>query len=270
MRKALKIALEKEQIMVKNNYDIIDAYEIHLYGDERDDFGLYPLLNKPVLAVHYPLKRCDVVQVAKERNTEYFRKVLDFCKEINAGLVIHAESPSFDVFNNPDVEDFCRIIQRKRIILHVENCYLHIGAKEGLNIIKYLKNRIGEKYVYPLLDTCHLMMSSMSFKYEEKSFFQTMDDYKSEKFIMHLNDSIGSGEKETGGIHGTNFSRNSYLLNNILWKIYNYEKEGYNVDCVLEINEQDYINVPDAMELAENIEVYWNDYIMQEQKKDNE
>ena len=86
---------------------------------------------------------------------------------------------------------------------------------------------------------------------------------------MHLNDSIGSGEKETGGVHGTNFSRNSYLLNNILWKIYNYEKEGYNVDCVLEINEQDYVNVPDAMELAKNIDIFWNDYIMQEQNNDD-
>ncbi|HQB31871.1 MAG TPA: hypothetical protein PLI19_00940 [Erysipelotrichaceae bacterium] len=264
MRKALKVALEVEQIAAKNKYDIIDAYEIHLYGDERDNFSLYHLLNKPVLTVHYPLKRCDIVQVARERNTEYFKKVVDFCKEINAGLVIHADSPSFDVFNNPDVEAFCKIIRRKKIILYVENCYLHIGAKEGLNIIKYLKNRIGERYVYPLLDTCHLMMSSMSFKYEENSFFQTMDDYKSRHFIMHLNDSIGSGEKETGGIHGTNFSRNSYLLNNILWKIYNYEKEGYKVDCVLEINEEDYINVPDAMELARNIDIFWNDYIMQE------
>ncbi|MGI6510622.1 MAG: hypothetical protein ACOX1L_08655 [Erysipelotrichaceae bacterium] len=171
MRKALKLALEEEQIEVKNKYDIIDAYEIHLYGDERDNFELYPLLNKPVLAVHYPLKRCDIVQVAKERNTEYFKKVIDFCKKIKAGLVIHADSPSFDVFNNPDVEAFCKIIKENKIILHVENCYLHIGAKEGLNIVKYLKNRIGDKYVYPLLDTCHLMMSSMSFKYEEESFF---------------------------------------------------------------------------------------------------
>ena len=268
MRKALKIALEKEQIEVKNNYDLIDAYEIHLYGDERDNFKLYPLLSKPVLAVHYPLKRCDVVKIAKERETEYCKKVLNFCKEINAGLVLHADSHSFDVFNNPDVEAFCKLIKEKGIILHIENCYRHIGADEGLHIIKYLKNRIGDKYVFPLLDTCHLIMSEMSFKYEEKSFFQTMDAYKSKRFIMHLNDCLGSGEKETGGIHGTNFSSNLYLLNNILWKIYNYEKEGYHVDCVLEINEEDYINVPDAIKLAKNIDIYWNDYILQEQDDD--
>lgn len=264
MRKALKIALEKEQIEVKNSYDIIDGYEIHLYGDQRDNFELYHLLNKPVFTVHYPLKRCDLVQIAKERNTKYCRKVLDFCKEIGAGLVVHAESHSFDVFNNPDVEAFCKLVKEKGVILHVENCYLHIGAKEGLNITKYLQNRIAEDQVYPLLDTCHLMMSSMSFKYEEESFFQTMDNYKSRRFIMHLNDCIGSGEKETGGTHGTNFSNNSYLLNNILWKIYNYEKEGYQIDCVLEIEEQDYINVPNAMELAKNIDIFWNDYIRQE------
>lgn len=114
MRKALKVALEVEQIAAKNKYDIIDAYEIHLYGDERDNFSLYHLLNKPVLTVHYPLK--DVI-LSKWPEKEILNtlKVVDFCKEINAGLVIHADSPSFDVFNNPDVEAFCKIIRRKKL-----------------------------------------------------------------------------------------------------------------------------------------------------------
>ena len=33
MKKALKCALEKEQIEYKNSLDFIDGYEIHLYGD---------------------------------------------------------------------------------------------------------------------------------------------------------------------------------------------------------------------------------------------
>ena len=45
MRKALKLALEKEQIEFKNSRKEIDAFEIHLFGDERDDFSLYPLIS---------------------------------------------------------------------------------------------------------------------------------------------------------------------------------------------------------------------------------
>ena len=71
---------------------------------------------------------------------------------------------------------------------------------------------------------------------------------------MHLNDCIGSGEIETGGIHGTNFSQNLYLLRNILWKLYELEKHNYNVDLILEVEEEDYINAPKAIELANNID----------------
>ena len=44
MRKALKLALEPEQISVKNSYPMIDGFEIHLYGDQRDHFELYEML----------------------------------------------------------------------------------------------------------------------------------------------------------------------------------------------------------------------------------
>ena len=125
---------------------------------------------------------------------------------------------------------------------------------QGLQIMKYMRNRINDYQVFPLLDTCYLMMSEMSFKYEESSFFNTIDNYKSENFKMHLNDCIGSGEIETGGIHGTNFSQNLYLLRNILWKLYELEKHNYNVDLILEVEEEDYINAPKAIELANNID----------------
>lgn len=264
MRKCLKVALEKEQIEAKNKYDIIDAYEIHLYGDNRDHFELWKSLSKPITTIHYPLARCDVAQIAKEFNSEYTKKVIDFVKETGAGLVLHAESPSFDIFNNPDVEAFCRLIKKEGIIIHIENCYRNIGAVEALQIMKYMRNRIDDKQVYPLLDICHLIMSEMSFKYEELSFFQTLDAYKSKRFRIHFNDCLGSGEVETGGVHGTNFSHNQYLLNNVLWKLFNLEHEGYPADLILEVEEKDYIHVPDAIELAKNIDKYWSTYTLDE------
>ena len=100
----------------------------------------------------------------------------------------------------------------------------------------------------------------MSFKYDELSFSQAIDKFKSSHFIIHLNDCIGSGEKETGGIHGTNFHNNLYLLNNILWKLFNLENCGFEAKLVLEVDEKDYVRCDNAVELAHNIDRLWKTY----------
>ena len=265
MRKALKLALDREQIECKNKYNEIDAFEIHLFGDERDDFSLYPLIEKPLTTIHYALYRSDILDIANEYESEYTQKVFELAEKADVGIVVHAESRAFNIYNKPEVEAFCKYIKERGIKLHVENCYRNIGAVEALEIMHYMRDRIDDKHVFPLLDTCHLMMSEMSFKYDELSIPKAIDAYKSKCFKMHLNDCIGSGEKETGGIHGTNFSHNLYLLNNILWKLYNLEKEGYHPDLILEIDEKDYIRMPEAIELAHNIDMFWNSYIEQEE-----
>lgn len=265
MRKALKLALDKEQIERKNQYDEIDAFEIHLFGDERDDFSLYPSIQKPLTTIHYALWRADILDIAQEYEGAYAQKVFELAEKAGVGIVLHAESRSFNIYNKPEVEAFCKYIKERGIRLHIENCYRNIGAVEGLEIMHYMRDRISEKQVYPLLDICHLMMSEMSFKYDELSIPKAIDAYKSKCFKIHLNDCIGSGEKETGGIHGTNFARNTYLLNNILWKLYNLEKEGYPADLILEVDEKDYVNMPDALSLAHQIDRFWNDYIHQEE-----
>lgn len=260
MKKALKCALELDQINYKNTLDNIDGYEIHLYGDERDDFSLVDKMSKPIYSVHYPLDRCDIMEIAQEFRSEYAQKVFALCKKLGVGLVLHAESKYYEVMANKDVDAFCDYIKEAGIIIYVENCYRNIGAIESIQIRKYIRARIGLERVYSLLDTCHLMMSEMSFKYEELSIPQAIDRFKSSHFIIHLNDCIGSGERETGGIHGTNFHNNLYLLNNVLWKLFNLEQANYEAKLVLEVDEKDYIHCPNAMELAENIDKFWKTY----------
>ena len=225
MRKALKCALEKEQIEYKNSLDFIDGYEIHLYGDERDNFDLVKDMKKEIFSVHYPLDRCDIMEIADDFQSDYAKKVFKLCNDLNVGLVVHAESKYYEIMGSKKVDAFCDYIKEQGIVLHVENCYRDIGAIEAIEIRRYIRARIGLEKVYSLLDTCHLMMSEMSFKFEEMSFSEAISRYKSSNFIIHLNDCIGSGEKETGGIHGTNFHYNKYLLNNILWKLYCLEKK---------------------------------------------
>lgn len=264
MKKALKCALEKEQIEYKNSLDFIDGYEIHLYGDERDNFDLVKDMKKEIFTVHYPLNRCDILEIANDYTTDYAKKVFKLCKDLNVGLVLHAESKYYEIMGSKLVDAFCDYIKDEGIILHVENCYRDIGAIEAIEIRRYIRARIGLDRVYSLLDTCHLMMSEMSFKFEEMSFSEAINRYKSSNFVMHLNDCIGSGEKETGGIHGTNFHYNMYLLNNILWKLFCLERDGYYAKLVLECDEEDFIHNPNAVELAHNIDKFWNSYTYEE------
>lgn len=260
MKKALKCDLTLEQINYKNSLDFIDGFEIHLHGDEKDNFDNVQYMKKPIYSVHYPLKRCDIMDVAKEFRSEYAQKVFEFCKKLNVGLVLHAESKYYEIMASKDVDAFCDFIKENDITIHIENCYRDIGAIESIQIRRYIRARIGLDKVYSLLDTCHLMMSEMSFKYDELSFSEAIDKFKSSNYIIHLNDCIGSGEKETGGIHGTNFHNNLYLLNNILWRLYNLEKDGYFAKLVLETDETDFVKVPNAVELAHNIDKFWNSY----------
>lgn len=260
MKKGLKLALEKEQIEYKNSLDFIDGFEIHLHGDERDDFSLIDTIRKPIYSVHYPLNRCDVMEIAEEFESEYAQKVFDLCKKLNVGLVLHAESKYYEIMGSKKVDAFCDHIKERDITLHIENCYRDIGAIEAIQIRRYIRARVGVDKVWPLLDTCHLMMSEMSFKYDELSFSEAIDKYNSVNFIIHLNDCIGSGEKETGGIHGTNFHYNMYLLNNILWKIFNIEKTDPEIKLILECDENDFVKCPNAIELAHNIDKFWATY----------
>ncbi|MBO4218842.1 MAG: TIM barrel protein [Erysipelotrichaceae bacterium] len=257
MRKVMKLALESRQIRIKQLYDRFDGYEIHLYGDSRDDFDLADHLDKPIITVHYPIERCDIYDVCSEFGSEYARKVFDLCVRHQAGLVVHAETGLQRLQSHPDLQDFCRCLRELGVILHVENCYRFVGAIESLDVAYYLRELIGQDRVYPLLDTCHLMMSEMSFRFEEMSFFKTIEAYASENFKIHLNDCIGSGEWETGGTHGTNFYANQYLLRNILWMVHELEKKGLSIDLILEVDEDDYAYPTNAHQLAGNVESYW-------------
>ena len=260
MKKYMKLALEEEQIAIKECYKRFNGYEIHLHGDDRDNFSLAAYLKKPIITVHYPIRDCDVYDVVSNYKSEYAQKVFAFVKEVNAGLVVHAETDLDKLLTHPDLDAFCEFIRNEEITLHVENCYRNCGAVESLRTCHYLRDKIGEDYVYPLLDTCHLMMSQMSFKFEENSFFKTIDAYSSPKFILHLNDCIGSGERETGGIHGTNFYANQYLLWNILWKLKEVEKkENLAINLVLEVDEEDYNHPKNAEALAEDVDSMWRE-----------
>jgi len=260
MKKALKCDLTLEQINYKNTLEFIDGYELHLHGDDRDNFDNVKFMKKPIYTVHYPLDRCDILEIAKEFKSDYAQKVFDFCKKEGVGLVVHAESKYYEIMASKDVDALCDFVKDNGIILHIENCYRDIGAIESIQIRRYIRARIGIDKVYSLLDTCHLMMSEMSFKYDELSFSEAIDKFKSSNYVIHLNDCIGSGEEETGGIHGTNFHNNLYLLNNILWRLYNLEKDGYQAKLVLENMETDFIHATNAVELAHNIDKFWNSY----------
>lgn len=255
----MKLGLDKEQVHVREQYNRFDGYEIHLFGDDRDDYSLIPGLKKPIVTVHYPIRNADIYDAVSEFRQQSAQKIFDLCEQHDAGLVVHAETSLERFLKHPLLEEFIMHMKGRKLILHVENCYRYCGAIEGLKMWKYLSERIGDDRVFPLLDTCHLMMSEMSFKFEEMSFFQTLDAYAGPNFKIHLSDCIGSGEIETGGIHGTNFYANQYLLSNILWKIRDLQNVGVVPDLILEVDEIDYVYPTNADMLAKNIDKIWPD-----------
>jgi len=262
MRKLMKLSLEEEQIKIKSLYDRFDGYEIFLYGDQRDHFELINTINKPIISIHYPIDDCDVFDVVSAYKTPYAKQVFEACIKTNAILVLHAETGLERLLTHPKLDGFCEYIKKNNIQVKIENCYRYVGAIEGLKITKYLQNKISNTQVTPLLDTCHLIMSGMSFKFKENSFYETIDNYYSNHYIIHLNDCIGSGENESGGKHGTNFYANQYLLSNILWKLHEMQKEkpDMQLDLVLEVSEVDHIYPTNADILAKNIDKFWNSF----------
>ncbi len=258
MRKCMKCALEKEQIIEKNSYTDIDGYEIHLYGDSRDDFSLASLMTKPIVTVHYPLDRCNILQIAKEQNDEYANKVFQFCRDYHAGLVLHVESSAKEIINQPEIIRLCGHLKIYDIKVYVENFYKSAGIKDALAVYNYIRPLIGEKSVFPLLDICHMMISQMDLTRDELSFAESLNAFQSDSFKIHLSDCVGSGEWETGGIHGDNFKTNRYFLENILTKLMEMEKNGCFCDCILEVDESDYIHNPNAHNLAVRIDEFFN------------
>ncbi len=254
MHKAFKIALEKNQIDIKNNFNKVDSYEIHLYGNDNDHFELYNTLTKTIRTVHYPLNRSDIIQVAKECETEYFDKVIDLCKKTKAILVTHADNPLSEVMDNPLVDKLCSKLMENDITIYVENGYKDVSCKEAYLVYKYMVSKLDYNHCFPLLDICHLCISQQSFEYADYDFKTALDLFSSSRFSIHLSDAIGSGEWQTGGVHGSNFQTNQALLKNILNYVKKLEESRGEVNLVLEVEEEDFSNPINAIKLANNID----------------
>lgn len=107
-----------------------------------------------------------------------------------------------------------------------------------------------EDAVYPLLDVCHYQISYNQFDSNlKRNLSEIIDLYNSENLVIHLATAIGNGDNKGGGVHGSNFKENTELLLEIINKV-----KDLNPIPVLETNETDMINKPNAVWLNNKID----------------
>jgi hypothetical protein len=233
-KKAYKLSLQSEED-IKYFYENVkgnNKIEIQLL-DLKDPLDrMRPLLND-IVTVHAPLypsedMMCNISSVGKglhERGDyhAYLYKVAKFLRRANCGLVIHSDISPEELENAYYYHDILDYIVQNQIWIHLEN----VTSREVPNqmnalmypvlLSKKINTALGKTLAFPLLDICHYQMLRNDFNSNiSLSLQDTIDLYRSGKFVIHFNNAEGSGDEKTGGIHGYNFSNDLRTLNQLL------------------------------------------------------
>lgn len=100
------------------------------------------------------------------------------------------------------------------------------------------------------MDICHYQIARTRFDSTLKyNLLDVIGLYAKDGMKVHLCSAIGSGHEISGGIHGSNFKEDLELLEEIVKEIYQYDPY-----LILEVNEIDYCNRPNAVWLNNKID----------------
>lgn len=252
MKTYMKIALVEKQFFSKIKIKGFDGYEIQLLGDGKDDFSLIDKINLPVITVHYPMHMCDLTVLSKEMSSDYLNKCFEICRKLNAGLILHADASLEDLSSNSDFNHLCHALSKQKISIHIENSSI-VNSNEAVRICNYINNLTSLSFAFPLLDTGHSLIAAQKASLRERNIFTLVKNFASKNYKIHFSDIIGSGIKETGGVHGNNFAQNEPFMKELL----NEFNELYiKPSLIIEVEEDDYCNPINAIELNKKIKNY--------------
>lgn len=252
MKTYMKIALVEKQFFSKIKIDGFDGYEIQLLGEDKDDFSLIEKINLPVITVHYPMHMCELTCLSKVGESKYLNKCFEICRRLNAGLILHADVPLEDLMHNSDFNHLCYILSKQNIPIHIENPST-INSYEAVKICRYINELTMSNFAVPLLDIGHSLIAAQKSSLREKNVFILIQNFTSKNYKIHLSDIVGSGIKETGGIHGNNFNQNEPFLKELLNE---FDELYIKPDLILEVEENDYCNPVNAIELNKKVKEY--------------
>ena len=250
----MKLALVENQLLSKIQVEGFDGYEIQLLGEGIDDFNLIEKINRPVITVHYPMDMCDLTVMSNAGETKYLNKCFEICRKLNAGLVVHADKVLEELLGDIKFKNFCYVLSKQNICIHVENPST-INSNEAVRICEYINELTCSNFAYPLLDTGHAMIAAQVAALRERNIFVLVQNFASKNYKIHFSDIIGSGLVETGGVHGNNFSMNEPFMKELLNE---FKKLYFVPDLILEVEEDDYCNPVNAIELNKKVKAYLN------------
>lgn len=259
MNKVFKCALIKEQVegalRLANDYN--NLIEIQLLS-VKDDLSLLANFNDKISSIHLPIKDnlCDLTVVMSSCATKdnYFNFLNEIIKKCpDTGLVIHADDYAEHLYNLKSSNPFLKWVSENNVKVFLENTGITPDLKKGILAPKYISVRFNEiikkDLFHPLLDICHFQIARDKFDTNLKfSLFETLTLYNHNEMRIHLCSAIGCGKDELGGIHGSNFKENIPLLEKIIETTL-----PYNPYYILEVNEIDYTNKPNALWLNNKI-----------------
>lgn len=296
-----KSALENIQL-VNSVRDGFNTIELQLFGDflttpnEKIFKDILSVDGLMISSVHSPLLYSREVEIEDlgDSNTSYpilktfyLADLLSQHYKKPMPVVVHASSSMDELLLKKDL--LYKIVRELDIAMqlftNVEVCIentipvISKGARystknsflfDTVDICKFLREQLKTTKVYTVLDTCHAL-TSIRFMEETKEFTNkstvTLEDFflnnGNYTRIVHLNNVIDLGLK--AGQHSTPFSptnmKDVELLSNIITYINKYTT---NVDCVLEINEEEYVKDSNKNKLLtlETIKLLKADYTL--------
>lgn len=260
-RTAEKCSLFPENVMDKNRRNVGNV-EVQLLGD--DNLDLMDKLNSKIVSIHLPLPPfcniSNILEAVRNKNSDYdyLLKIIEKCKKYSCGMVIHADI-TLERYYRMDKEGILiEFFRKNNVVIHIENTVEEIGngtdsVVAPIQICNYINQKIGKKLCFPLLDICHFQMVQNDFERSLKyNLKETLKMYNSDKYYLHLCNSVGCGDDKFGGMHGSNFKYDLPLLEKIL-NVLKY----YHPMLVLEVREKDYsdpINVIELEGFIKNVE----------------
>ena len=264
MIKAYKCALLGEQIeaVLKLLEDSENEVEIQLLSIE-DDLSLIDCFQGRVSSIHLPIEKEDrtcnlttVIKACKEQNGKYYflNKVAAYATRENAGIVIHANVPVENFCKMQGYKEFIEWVKQYNVKIFLENTMEITDARKSILTPVLAKDRINselkEKLCFPLLDICHFQVSYNQYNSNlRRNLSEVLSLYAYDLMRIHLCSVIGNGNDRKGGVHGSNFKENLELLEEILKDVYKW-----NPILILEENESDMINKPNAVWLNNKID----------------
>lgn len=257
IKTVFKTGMDIEQILAKNAIPDVDGYEIQMRNSE-SGMHLISLLDKKLYAIHTPFDKCDLSQWMNREGDTFFDDLMSICKKEKCGLVIHDDLSFGDYITHPKRRDFESFLAKYNVPIHLENCTTYeLSFLEVPSIANYINAQLEKDIVYPLLDVCHYLILANDIEFDGPNLSKTLEIFNSEKVYIHLCDIVGSGKRNLGGLHGTNFHYNSRLLYQILDKLEELHPNK-DVILVLEVGEENYNTPMSAIELNMRIKQYLN------------